>query len=86
LSDQASLLGTVYAANAGEGIWLGVRQTITVAGAAGWQWIDGTSATAINCGALGCGVWAAGEPRYVVKAMWWLPVHPVDGLLRKPPG
>ncbi len=37
--------------------------------ALGWQWIDGTSAAAINCGATSCGPWATGEPAYVFSLM-----------------
>ncbi len=27
-----------------------------------WQWDDGTDADVLNCGAVGCGLWAVGEP------------------------
>ena len=27
-----------------------------------WRWMDGSDATALNCGSTGCGPWAVGQP------------------------
>ena len=69
LGDPTSLLGTVYAGNTAESVSLGGYRTLSGQSALGWQWIDGTSAAAINCGALNCGPWASGEPMYVFSLM-----------------
>jgi hypothetical protein len=42
-------------------LWLGASRTGSIT-TAGWSWVDGTDATALNCGAVGCGPWPAGEP------------------------
>ncbi len=43
------------------------QATSSSARAMGWAWIDGTTASNLNCGAggNGCGVWNTGEPKYV---------------------
>jgi hypothetical protein len=48
-------------------VWTGAvqawRSTTTTAG---WSWADGSDAsTSIACNTRGCGLWAAGEPKYV---------------------
>jgi hypothetical protein len=48
-------------------VWLGAYRDL---GAAvpyvGWSWVDGTNASNINCGAVGCGPWSPGLPKYVM--------------------
>lgn len=42
------------------------QSSLSTQSAAGWSWIDGTSASNLNCGAgsgcSGCGAWGIGEP------------------------
>ncbi len=33
---------------------------------AGWSWVDGTNASNLNCGAIGCGPWQLAEPNNAV--------------------
>ncbi len=48
-------------------VWLGAYRDL---GAAvpyvGWSWVDGTNASNINCGAVGCGPWSPGLPKCVM--------------------
>jgi hypothetical protein len=55
-ADPSSLLGSV-----GKYAWVGGFRTGTVA-TAGWSWVDGTNASNLNCGAVGCGPWGPSEP------------------------
>jgi hypothetical protein len=59
--DASSLMGRVYLASMGQASWIGGCKTGSVA-TSGWLWVDGTSATNLNCGSTGCGPWTAGEP------------------------
>jgi hypothetical protein len=64
--DPTSLLGVVFAANTSEELLLGGFATVTNTNAVGWQWVDGTSSAAMNCGSRGClGLWAYVQPEYV---------------------
>ena len=63
VTDTTSLLGVAYSlagavtANA----WIGASRSGTAVGQ-GWLWADGTEATALNCGAIGCGPWSSVNP------------------------
>ena len=57
----SSLLGAAYAASAATYVWIGGCRTGSV-GTAGWSWVDGTDASNLNCGSIGCGPWTSGGP------------------------
>lgn len=55
---SASLL-LFLGAKAGAGSWVGAFFSPQQWG---WQWADGSTATSLNCGVQGCGLWAPNEP------------------------
>jgi hypothetical protein len=86
VNDPASLLGTAFAANPGQGVWLGARRTVSSSIAEGWVWIDGTSAAALNCGGQGCGPWVTSpaQPEYVCRRRSSPHFRSCSGYLRRP--
>jgi hypothetical protein len=60
-ADASSLMGRVYLANTSQDSWIGGYRTGSVA-PSGWLWVDGISASNLNCGSAGCGPWAGSEP------------------------
>ena len=41
----------------------GVRGSSDPATPWGWQWVDGTNNSNVECGVQGCGIWSPGSPR-----------------------
>ena len=41
---------------------VGANVTTVSTPATGWTWMDGTTSTNLNCGSVGCGFWAPGQP------------------------
>ena len=56
-----SLLGDAYQASAMANVWIGGYRAGSI-GTAGWSWVDGTDASNLNCGSIGCGPWTSGGP------------------------
>jgi hypothetical protein len=51
-------------------VWTGAVQAWRSTTTAGWSWADGSDAsTSIACNTRGCGLWAAGEPKYVEASL-----------------
>ena len=47
----------------GASFLVGANVTTLSTQATGWSWIDGTTATNVNCAIQGCGMWDIGEPK-----------------------
>jgi hypothetical protein len=59
---SGSLISTLLTAYGAATPWIGCVQSASTALRSNWYWMDGTSATSLNCASSGCGLWS-GEPR-----------------------
>ncbi len=56
-----SLLSFAWSLRANTSVWIGARRdTSNIPW--GYSWVDGTAASNLNCGSIGCNGWASGQP------------------------
>ena len=63
---QAAKLAYQYmggSCGGGSSYTVGANATTLSTQATGWTWIDGTTATNLNCAVQSCGMWDIGEPK-----------------------
>jgi hypothetical protein len=44
-------------------LWLGAYSDMSLSPFGVWSWVDGTNASNVNCGSVGCGPYRLGEPK-----------------------
>ncbi len=59
-----SLYATILSKHSTLRFWVGA---MTTACSGNWTWIDATPATNLNCGGVGCGLWATDRPNCLDK-------------------